>query len=47
MREATNECPNLSCVPSPFLVIEATRQDGIIHCVNLALLEMGHVGANL
>lgn len=44
MREATNECPNLSSVPCPLVVIEATRQSGIIHGVNLALVEMGHLG---
>lgn len=47
MREATNESPNLSSVPHPLLLIEATRRDRIIHAVNLARLEMGHLKANL
>lgn len=45
MGEARIECPNLSSVLPPRLVIEATRLDGIIHYVNLVLLEMGHLGA--
>lgn len=45
MREASSAGPNLSSVLGPLLVMEATRWDGIIHCVNLFLLEMGHLGA--
>lgn len=33
-------------VPSLLLVIQATGEDGIIHCVNLAFPEMGHLWAN-